>query len=166
VLQTLALIQRSADDKRTVIALARRQERELRSYLYGEVATESTLVEALRNCAEDVEDRYGIEVELVHVGDAPMDEKAQALVDASREALVNAAKHSGERRVDVYTEVNGDSATVFVRDRGAGFDLGRIESDRMGVRESIVERMNRAGGRAIIKTAIGEGTEVRLELPR
>ncbi|MDR3070463.1 MAG: PspC domain-containing protein [Propionibacteriaceae bacterium] len=166
VLQTLALIQRSANDQRKVVALARRQERELRAYLYGEVQSETTLSEALARCAQDVEDRYGVEVELVNVGDAELDNDLHPLVNASREALVNAAKHSGDKRIDVYTEVAEDLACVFVRDRGRGFDLARIESDRMGVSVSIVERMNRAGGRAIFKTAEGEGTEVRLELPR
>ncbi|MDR1833736.1 MAG: PspC domain-containing protein [Propionibacteriaceae bacterium] len=165
VLQTLALIQRSAADEKTVLALARRQERELRVYLYGEVSAEAMLVAELGRRAQQVEDDYGVEVELVSVGDAPLSDQLRVLVKAAQEALVNAAKHSGAAVVDIYAEVDDDLAAVFVRDRGAGFDLGRIDSDRMGVRESIIERMERAGGRAIIKTAPGEGTEVRLELP-
>ncbi|MDR1791733.1 MAG: PspC domain-containing protein [Propionibacteriaceae bacterium] len=166
VLQTLALIQRNAADPATVTALARRQERELRNYLYGEEETDTTLVAALTQAAADVEDRWQVEVELVNVGDTEMDDELADLVSAAKEAMRNAAKHSGERRVDVYIEVTDELVSVFVRDRGVGFDLGHIPPDRMGVRESIQERMNRAGGRAIIKTAPEQGTEVRLEISR
>ncbi len=165
VLQTLALIQRRADDPRAVAALARQQERELRAYLYGEPQLEATLAEALRAEAADVEAVHGVPIDVVSVGDAPMGPRVEALVRAAREAMVNAATHSGAPRVDVYAEADGDELAVYVRDRGVGFDLTTIDADRAGVRGSIVERMERAGGRAIVRTAPGEGTEVRMEMP-
>ncbi len=166
VLQTLALIQRQAGDAKAVTALARRQERELRQWLYGESLGSATLVEALSGEIIDVEDRHGVDVELVSVGDLELTPEVTAVVRAAREAMVNAAKHSGADRIDVYVEVDPELVSVYVRDRGQGFDLAAVQEDRMGVRGSIVERVRRAGGRAIIRTAPGEGTEVRLELPR
>ncbi|MFT4108320.1 PspC domain-containing protein [Propionicimonas sp.] len=166
VLQTLALIQRQASDPKKVTALARRQERELRQWLYGETMAGGSLVEALTAELLDVEDTHGVDIELVSVGDCELSGDLTAVVRATREAMVNAARHSGAGRIDVYAEVDDDLVSVYVRDRGAGFDLGHVEEDRMGVRNSIVERVKRAGGRAIIRTAPGEGTEVRLELPR
>lgn len=166
VLQTLALIQRRAADPKAVTALARRQERELRQWLYGESLGSATLSEALSAEIIDVEDRHGVDVELVSVGDCELTPEVTAVVKAAREAMVNAAKHSGAERIDVYAEADPDLVSVYVRDRGAGFDLADVEDDRMGVRGSIIERVKRVGGRAIIRTAPGEGTEVRLELPR
>lgn len=166
VLQTLALIQRQASDPKKVAALARRQERELRQWLYGEAPASGSLVEALTEEMLDVESAHGVDVELVSVGDAELTPELTAVVRAAREAMVNAAKHSGAERIDLYAEADEDLVSVYIRDRGQGFDLATVEEDRMGVRGSIVERTKRAGGRAIIKTAPGEGTEVRLEMPR
>lgn len=166
VLQTLALIQRQAKDPRAVVRLARRQERELRQWLYGETTDEATLSQALSSIALDVETDHGIDIDLVTVGDCDLTGELMAVVRAAREAMVNAARHSGADRVDVYAEVDPDQVSVFVRDRGAGFDPASIDPDRMGIRGSIVERVRRAGGRAIIRSSPGEGSEVRLELPR
>lgn len=166
VLQTLALIQRKAADPKAVTALARRQERELRSWLYGERTSSSSLSEALAAEIIDVEDRHGVDVEIVTVGDCELTPEITSLVSAAREAMVNSAKHSGAGRVDVYAEVDPDLVSIYIRDRGSGFELSTIEPDRMGVRGSILERVKRVGGRAIIRTEPGEGTEVRLELPR
>ncbi|MEA5052136.1 MAG: histidine kinase, partial [Propionicimonas sp.] len=163
VLQTLALIQRQAKDPRAVVALARRQERELRQWLYGETAPASTLGQTLQAIAADVETDHGVDVDLVTVGDCDLTPEVTSVVQAAREAMVNAARHSGVERVDVYAEADDDLVSVFVRDRGAGFDPTAIDPDRMGVRGSIVERVRRAGGRAIIRSSPGEGTEVRLE---
>ncbi len=166
VLQTLALIQRQAEDPRAVQQLARRQERELRTWLYGEELEGATLKAALTRAAAEVEDERGVPVELVVVGDAGPGDAVRALVGATREALVNAAKHSGAPTIDVYAEV-GDSVTeVFVRDRGAGFALADVPEDRMGVRGSIIDRMARHGGTATVRSRPGEGTEVRLEVRR
>jgi signal transduction histidine kinase len=167
VLQTLALIQRQAGDPREVIRLARSQERDLREFLYGDVApADESLAAALRRVGADVEDDHRVPVEVVTVGDAPLDERMRALLAAAREAMVNAARHAGADSVDVYAEVNPASVTVFVRDRGRGFDLSAVPDDRMGVRHSIVGRMERHGGRATVRTAPGDGTEVRLEMDR
>lgn len=166
VLQTLALIQRQAGDPRAVARLARRQERELREWLYGTPPDEATLVAAIRRDATEVEDEFDIDVELVTVGDTELTAGVSALVQAAREAMVNAAKHSGAARVDVFAEVSDDTVEVFVRDRGGGFDLEAMEPDRRGVRGSIMERMDRHGGRATIRTAPGQGTDVRLEMKR
>lgn len=166
VLQTLALIQRQANDPAAVASLARRQERELRTWLYGEEVGARSLRGALEQIRVDVEDRFPIAVEVVCVGDLELDDATTALVHATREAVTNAAKHSGAARVDVYAEVTPDVVEVFIRDRGQGFDESRIRADRMGVRESIRARMKRHGGTARIRTEPGEGTEVRLELQR
>ncbi|HOQ54517.1 MAG TPA: PspC domain-containing protein [Micropruina sp.] len=166
VLQTLALIQRQAGDPKAVGALARRQERELRAWLYGETADASTVKAALTAAAAEVEDDHGVDVDIVVVGDRDLEADLRPLVQASREAMVNAAKHAGVAKVDVYAEVDDDAVEVFVRDRGKGFVLEQIPADRMGVRGSIMERLRRAGGNATIRSAPGEGTEVRLEMKR
>ena len=166
VLQTLALIQRQADDPKAVAQLARRQERELRRWLYGESDDHSTLKAALSSTAAEVEDEWGVTIETVLVGDTPMTSEFSTMVQAVREALVNAAKHSGESDISLYSEVDEDVVEIFIRDRGIGFDLNEIADDRMGVRGSLIERMERHGGRAVIRTAPGDGTEVRLEMKR
>ncbi len=166
VLQTLAMIQRQADDPKAVQQLARRQERELRNWLYGDELHEATLKAALTSAAAEVEDERGVPVELVTVGDCDTSDEIQALVRAAREAMVNAAKHSGADKIDVFAEVDEDSVEVFVRDRGKGFDVDAVAEDRMGVKGSIVDRMARHGGTAIIRSAPSDGTEVRLEIKR
>jgi len=167
VLQTLALIQRRADDPREVAQLARRQERELRAWLNEESATGAeSLVAALRDVAAEVEARHGVAVEVVGVGDCPVDERLAAVVAAAREAMSNAARFSGAERIDVYLEVDDERVEVFVRDRGAGFDRAAVPDDRRGLRESIEGRMTRHGGTARVVTAPGEGTEVELAVPR
>jgi signal transduction histidine kinase len=167
VLQTLALIQKHADDPQRVTALARRQERELRRWLYGGgVGSGETLGAALADAAADVEEAHGIRIELASAGDAPLDEPLSQLVLAAREAMTNAAKHSGAAEASVYAEVGPDAASVFVRDRGVGFDRDGVAADRHGLSESIEARMIRAGGRASITSAPGEGTEVELTVPR
>lgn len=166
VLQTLAMIQRQADDPKAVQQLARRQERELRNWLYGDELHEATLKAALASAAAEVEDERGVPVELVTVGDCDTSDSIQVLVRAAREAMVNAAKHSGADKIDVYAEVDEDSVEVFVRDRGKGFDVDAVADDRMGVKGSIVDRMARHGGTATIRSAPADGTEVRLEIKR
>ncbi len=121
---------------------------------------------ALVGSAAEVEDDHGVDVDIVVVGDRELGAELRPLVQAAREAMVNAAKHSGVSKVDVYAEVGDDAVEVFVRDRGAGFLPELIPADRMGVRGSIVERLRRAGGNATIRSAPGEGTEVRLEMKR
>lgn len=175
VLQTLALIQKQAAKPDEVARLARSQERELRSWLFGDPARRGgSLSATLRSVAAEVEDDYGIEVEVITVGDLRPDDDSHgpaarrwpALIGATREALVNAAKHSGERKVDVYCEVGDDEVEVYVRDRGAGFDPDDVDPDRQGVARSIRARIERAGGRVAITSAPGRGTNVRLDMPR
>jgi signal transduction histidine kinase/phage shock protein PspC (stress-responsive transcriptional regulator) len=163
VLQTLALIQKHAGDDRTVATLARAQERDLRAWLYGERAhADTSVASALRSAAAEVEDAHGVPVEVVTVGDVPVGERIAPLVLAAREAMVNAAKHSGADQVDVYAEMSARRSEVFVRDRGRGYDETQVSEDRLGVRNSIRGRMARHGGTAEVRTAPGEGTEVRL----
>ncbi|MER7843092.1 PspC domain-containing protein [Kitasatospora sp. NPDC096077] len=170
VLHTLTLIQRRAEDPKEVLRLARSQERELRLWLYRpEAAAEAapdTMAETLRAAVAEVEDRHGVPVELVIVGDCPMDDKIAAQMQAAREATVNAAKYGGGGPVQVYAEVEGRTVSVFVRDHGPGFDPDTVPEDRMGVRESIIGRMKRNGGTARVRPAAGGGTEVELEMER
>ena len=167
VLQTLALIQRHAGDQQRVTSLARRQERDLRRWLYGSgYGSSVTLVDALADAAADVEDAHGVRIEVASSGDAPLDEPLSQLVLAAREALTNAAKHSGSDEIAVYAEAGPGEIAVFVRDRGTGFDRAQVGSDRRGIAESIEARMLRAGGRATITSSPGDGTEVELTIPR
>ncbi len=167
VLQTLALIQRHADQPREVARLARGQERELRTWLYRpEDRRASRFAAALETAAGEVEDAYVVQVESVVVGDAEVDDRLGAVIQATREALVNAAKHAGVDTISLYAEVEPEEVTVFVRDRGAGFDPDAVAADRHGVQGSIVGRMDRHGGKAAIRSRPGAGTEVELTMAR
>jgi len=159
-------MQKRADDPREVAALARRQERELRAWLNGRRPDEASLAAALEAAASEVEGDHGVPVEVVTVGDGPLDERGAALVAAAREALVNAAKFAGPEPISLYAEVEGERVEVFVRDRGPGFDPGAVPADRRGLRESIVGRMERHGGRATLHTVPGQGTEVELVMEK
>lgn len=164
VLQTLALIQRRAGSEQDVVRLARAQERELRTWLYRDAAKDSGLLaERIAAAAAEVEDAHGYAVEVVSVGDTEMTDRHEALVLAAREAMHNAARHGGGA-VSVYLESSDAGSEVFVRDRGPGFDPDAVPEDRLGVRESIVGRMKRHGGTAVINSS-SDGTEVRLKLP-
>ncbi|MFL6172223.1 MAG: PspC domain-containing protein [Marmoricola sp.] len=166
VLQTLALIQKSAADPTTVAQLARAQERDLRSWLFDSAGGDpTTFAAALRTLAGEVDETYGVPVEVVCVGDREVTEELRALVLATREAAVNAARHSGADKVDLYAEARPGSVEVFVRDRGVGFDPEAVASDRHGLRDSIVERMRRHGGTAQVRSNAGSGTEIRLTQP-
>jgi signal transduction histidine kinase len=165
VLQTLALVQRRADDPAEVAGLARRQERELRAWLAGAGPARpgERLADALRAAAAEVEEAHTSQVEAVVVGDAPLDQRFEALTAATREALTNAAKFaSGGGPIRLYAEIEDRRARVYVDDRGPGFDPDSIPADRRGVRESIIGRMRRHGGRAEIRSEPGAGTEVEL----
>jgi len=163
VLQTLTLIQKEPAKART---LARRQERELRAWLYPDRAptAEGTLADAIEAAAAEIEELHGVRVEIVRTGDAALDERLQALVLAAREAMANAARHSGVDEVSVFVDAGADGVSVYVRDRGAGFDPAAVADDRRGLADSIRGRMERVGGRATIVSAPGEGTEVELAL--
>ena len=169
VLQTLTLMQKRADDPRQIATLARRQERELRSWLFGTGASggDTSFSAALEAAAAEIEDSHGVPVEVVAVGDCPLDERAEAVIGAAREALTNSAKFAPDAGpVSVYAEVEDGRIQVFVHDRGPGFELAAVPADRRGVRDSIVARMERNGGHAEIRSAPGEGTEVELVMDR
>ncbi len=176
VLQTLALIQKQADQPQQVLRLARSQERELRKWLFGEgEAARTSLAEALRTIAGEVEDQHGVAVQTVTVGDVRLDltedesglstEGATAVLGATREALVNAAKHSGESSVDLFAEAGQSEVSVFVRDRGVGFDPAAVPDDRQGLAKSIRARVRRRGGDVEVDSAVGRGTEIRIRIP-
>jgi signal transduction histidine kinase len=166
VLHTLALIQR-ADASPEVVGLARRQERELRAWLYRvPLPADGRLRPAVEEIATRVEQRHNVPVDVVVVGDAPLDDAARALVDACQEAAFNAARHSGAPLVSVYVEVEPDELTGFVRDEGKGFDPDQVPTDRRGIADSIRGRIRRHGGSVSIVSSPGEGTEVQLRLPR
>ncbi|MFN8123384.1 MAG: PspC domain-containing protein [Thermoleophilia bacterium] len=165
VLQTLALVQRQADDPRAVATLARRQERELRAWLWGGGQDgPDRFATALEAAAAEVEDAHGVPIDVVAVGDRELDPRVAALVAAAREAMVNAAKFAAPGPVSVFAEVTPDAAEVFVRDRGPGFDPAAVPAGRHGLRDSVVGRMARHGGRAQV-TSGPAGTEVELTLP-
>jgi signal transduction histidine kinase len=167
VMQTLALIQRDPDDPRRVATLARQQERELRAWLYGRPSDEdATLVRAVDAAAAEVEQLHGVPVDVVSAGDAPLDDRLAALVLAAREAMTNAAKFARVDAVSVYVEAGEDGASVFVRDRGVGFDPKTVPPDRLGLRESIERRMARHGGSATVTSEPGAGTEIELRMAR
>ncbi len=178
VLQTLALIQRQAGDSKEVQRLARSQERQLRTWLYGPAGyaagygtaespapADQTFAASLAEAAGEVEDTYNKSVTPVIVGDVGMDQHLNALVAATREAMVNAAKHAQVEEISVYAEIEDGTASVFVRDRGIGFDPAAVSADRRGLAESIRGRMERHGGTASVRSAPGDGTEVELSVP-
>jgi signal transduction histidine kinase len=172
VLQTLSLIQKAAGDPREVVRLARSEERELRHWLFDPERLgrhgqrPETLAEAVAAIERDVEDSYDVGVELIVVGDCPMDDRVAALVGACHAATVNAAKWSGCAQVAVFIEVERSTVSAYVRDLGVGFEPALVPADRQGIAGSMVERMERAGGRVAVHSTPGAGTEVELVLPR
>ncbi|WP_286175780.1 ATP-binding protein [Arthrobacter sp. NEB 688] len=164
VLQTLALIQRQSADPAAVTRLARAQERELRSWLYdGPQGSQASLAAAVTEVAHEVEDLHGVPVDLVVTGDRPFEQHGVALSRALREALLNAVRH-GAPPVTAYVEIGPSGVEAFVRDRGEGFDLDAVPEDRLGVRQSVLGRMERHGGSARVRRR-DDGTEVELRLP-
>lgn len=172
VLQTLALIQRRSAEPQEVIKLARGQERELRAWLFdgqepGSIKGEGiTLAGGIRQIQQDVEAQHRITVDAVTVGDCELDDDLQALLGAAREATVNAAKWSGADTVSLFAEAERDAVSIFVRDRGRGFDPDSVPPDRKGLAESVHARIARRGGSAAVRSAPGEGTEVSLTMGR
>ncbi|MBK9739558.1 MAG: PspC domain-containing protein [Actinobacteria bacterium] len=166
VLQTLTLIQRNAADPREVARLARTEERALRSWLYAPEGDPSrTFAARLLRDAAEVEAAYSATLDVVTVGDGTIDATLGALLAATREAMVNAARHGGGI-ASVYAEVDDTSAEVFVRDRGPGFDPTAVPADRHGLRDSVIGRMERNGGTVVVASTVGSGTEIRLRIAR
>ncbi len=172
VLQTLTLVERSADNAVEVRRLVRAQERALRAWLFAPdligVVTSDTgsFADQLRALQDDVERDYGVRVELVVVGDCPGDQRIGDLVAAAREAVVNAAKWSTADEISLYGEVEAHVISVYVRDTGVGFDTDTVASDRQGIAHSIHERLSQIGGSSRVRSTPGEGTEVALTLSR
>ncbi len=172
VLQTLALIQRFAGEPHDVVRLARAQERELRSWLFegkppGAIGEDATVLsEGVGHLQRQVEADHGIAVQVVLVGDCELDDALRALLEAAKEATVNAAKWSGVDQVSFYAEVEADTVMLYVRDRGKGFDPDAVPEGRQGIAQSIKARVARFGGSAVIRSAPGEGAEVQLSMPR
>ncbi|MBB5624848.1 ATP-binding protein [Sphaerisporangium krabiense] len=167
VLHTLTLIQRSAHDPFEVTRLARSQERELRNWLYQPKSdADATMAAAVRRVAAEIEDEHGVPIEIVCVGDCDLDDGLRAMLQAARQAMVNAAKYAEAPVISVYAEVEPEEVTVFVRDRGKGFNMDEVPDDRMGIRQSIIGRMERHGGSARVRTEPGDGTEVMLTMKR
>ncbi|MDX6398504.1 MAG: hypothetical protein QOJ43_1912, partial [Gaiellaceae bacterium] len=143
------------------------QERELRSWLYPDAREDGAgLAAAMDAAAAEVEELHGVPVELVRTGDVPLDERVESLVLAAREAMANAARHSGAEQVSVFVDVGDDDIAVYVRDRGSGFDTETVAERKHGLAESIRGRMARVGGSADVTSTLGEGTEVELRLGR
>ncbi len=172
VLQTLTLVQRRAEDPTAVSSLARKQERELRRWLYEQTSSRPTSSwnTELQLCLDELEDLHLIKIEVVTVGDRPFedrpfDNRTEALLGATREAVTNAAKFSGDPTVSVFSESDQRGITVFVRDRGIGFDPTMVQPDRRGITDSILGRITRAGGSAVIRSETGIGTEIQISLP-
>jgi signal transduction histidine kinase/phage shock protein PspC (stress-responsive transcriptional regulator) len=167
VLQTLAMIQRT-ESHQEVTSLARRQERELRAWLYGRTVgtQEATVRDALEAAAARVEELHRVPIEAVIVGDADIDERMNVAIQAAGEAMTNAVRHSGASSITVYAEVEPNALTIYVRDQGKGFDTAGIPEDRRGIADSIVGRVQRHGGIAEITSELGQGTEVKITLPR
>jgi signal transduction histidine kinase/phage shock protein PspC (stress-responsive transcriptional regulator) len=172
VLQTLALIQRRSAEPQEVVRLARVQERELRAWLFdgrapGTLQGEGvTLAAGVQQIQQDVEAQHRVAVDAVTVGDCELDDDLEALLAAAREATVNAAKWSGADTVSLFAEVEAGAVSLFVRDRGRGFDPDAVPDDRKGLAESVRARMARRGGSAIVRSTPGEGTEIGLTMPR
>jgi signal transduction histidine kinase len=165
VLQTLALVQRQANDPVAVARLARRQEYALRAWMAGEAELHAeTLGSALRDAVASVEDEHAVTIEQTGIGDRPLDETGETLVAAAREALRNAAHHGGGAPVYVFSEISARDAAIFIRDEGPGFELEAVAVERRGIRDAILGRMASAGGSATIESAPGEGTEVALRI--
>lgn len=164
VLQTLTLIRNNADNPTSVRALALGQERELRSWLYtGREEAADSFAEALREAVSALETTFGVEVGVVTVSDTRPGPGELAMVAAASEAVSNAIRHA-KPPLSVYLEVGPGGSDIYVKDCGDGFDLSQIPEDRHGVRNSIIGRMERAGGKASIRH-LPSGTEVHLSMP-
>ncbi|WP_067778783.1 ATP-binding protein [Actinomyces vulturis] len=164
VLQTLNLIRKDANNPERVASLARSQERELRAWLYSDQpAAVESVAQNLRMMSAEVEDRYGVPIDAVVVGDCEPWAGMEVLMGASREALSNAVRH-GKPPVSLYIELGPDLCEVFVRDRGEGFDMDTIPADRHGVRDSIVGRVERHGGSVDIRMK-ESGTDIHIAMP-
>ena len=166
VLQTLHAIRVSPANPDQVRYIARKQERELRRTIHSLRSTfETPFVTAMFTARDDVEDLYGIEIDMVCSYDTEMNVQLAGLVEATREAMINAAKHSGSDVILVFCSSEKDQITVFVRDKGRGFDFA-ASTDGFGIENSIMRRLELIGGAASIQSTRDFGTEVEMTVPR
>jgi signal transduction histidine kinase len=162
VLQTLQVIRTDADDPDRVRYLVRSEERAVDRLINRFRRTDEAGFEAaLLAVRDEIEDLYGIEIRAVIREDIPLDPSVLAAVDATREALTNASRHSRTSEINLYAEVVAGHAHIFVRDRGVGFDPEQAEYGR-GLRHSLHERMESVGGFVRVNSTIGEGTEIEI----
>jgi len=148
-----------ADDPAQSRYLARRQERELRRNIeewrsqYGHSFRAAIL--AVR---DDVEDIHRVEIEAVVRDDAELTPELDAGIEAAREALINAVKHSRAQRISIFAEVVDGTASIHIRDDGQGIngsDVGRL-STRLN------QRVESVGGLVTVDSGSSDGTEVKI----
>ncbi|MDR1033793.1 MAG: hypothetical protein LBL41_03375 [Bifidobacteriaceae bacterium] len=191
VLQTLALIDKVADDSAKVRKLARAQESELREFLYqggkGRLANENVpFFTRIRLAAETLAEESGVEVTIATDSDGMradelvIDEHiAEEITAAFTECVKNAIQH-GAPPINVYQSAErislaenaragssnnkkkGIRLQVFVRDHGNGFNIDKIPNERFGVKKSIISRMEQLGGEATVRSKRKWGTEIEL----
>ena len=160
VLQTLHAIRMGADDPSQSRYLARRQERELRRNI-EEWRSEyrDSFRASLLSIRDEVEDMHRVEIEAVIRDDAPINPSLAAAVEAAREAMTNAAKHSGSRNISLYSEFANGEAHIHVRDSGHGF---ANDNQRNQVHERLARRVESVGGLVEVDTAPESGTEIKI----
>lgn len=118
---------------------------------------------ALATFAADFE----VDVERVDGVELPVD-AVEAIYSATVQAMVNSMQHAGPGRVSRSLLIRGErrgGCLVRIVDTGRGFDPGDVPSARLGLRVSIVERVQSAGGSTVIRSAPGEGTSVTIHWP-
>lgn len=163
VLQTLNAIQLEAANPEQVMYLARRQQRELKRTIEQFLSPhEQSFRVALLEARDDVEDMHSrVMIDALIKDDLPLDDTLLHVVEGAREAMVNAARHSGANLIDVYSEQREGSVVVMVRDRGTGFNPDRVmRAGGHGMAMSLFERVGSVGGTVDIASRPGEGTEV------
>lgn len=166
VLQTLHAIRTAPEDANQVAYVARKQERELRRTIHSlRSEFENPFIAAMFTARDDVEDLYGIEIDMVCSYDTEMTIHLTSLVEATREAMINAAKHSRSDVILVHCTAEKDHVIVFVRDKGEGFD-DEAATDGFGIESSIVRRLESVGGTASIQSTPDFGTEVEMTVPK
>jgi signal transduction histidine kinase len=168
VLQTLTLIERRSPSSE-IARLAREQERELRSYLFGDSLQPQGLAAGLRAVAARAERTWPDLAVTVTVSDdvppLPLD-AVMAATGAAAEALTNAAKHGRAQRVVVFADIDDGGGGLFltIKDDGTGFDVVEV-SEGAGMASSIRGRLDQVGGGVEFASELGEGAEVRITIP-
>lgn len=164
VLQSLLVMRRDADDPQQVRYLARREERRLRRAIADlRSQHDDSFRAALLALCDDVEDTYRIEIDAIVRDDTAMNPQIDAILHGAREALVNAAKHAGVEKIDLYSETASGTLIINVLDRGRGFDDGNRKHGG-GLDHSLVGRITAAGGSVSVVSSPGRGTDVTITM--